>query len=222
MYCGPQWPPVDTAHNLLRLGMATDGHGSQSIVANNIYRWTMLPDPMVGQQPIAVFLETYCLDNVIYEVLFTIYCGRQWLSMDTSHKLLQPAMATDRHGPQSIVAGNGHGWTRFTIYCSRQWLSMDTVQNPLWSTMAIDGHGSQTIEVDNVYRLTVSPVHCHDNRLLRPSFQTYCRRQHLSIDNFHSPLWPTIYIDRFLPSSIVVAIYHCCSIIVQGVKDSRS
>ena len=46
----------------------------------------------------------------------TIYCGRQWLSIDISHNLLWPAMAIDRHLAQSIVADKDHRWTRFTIY----------------------------------------------------------------------------------------------------------
>ena len=112
-------------------------------------------------------------------IAIDVYC-RQWLSMEAAHNVLWSAMATGRHGSQSIAAGNGHRWARFTIYCGKQYLSMGNVTRPngrpiahcrlsrnlllgqcyiwsfvhhlLWSTMAIDGHLTQAIVAGNGHR----------------------------------------------------------------------
>ena len=91
-------------------------------------------------------------------------------------------MTIDRGIAQSIVAGNGHRWTRLTIYFLRQCLTIDTITHLLPPTISIDGYLSQI----------------------------YCCRQHRSMDTFHNQLSPTIYIDRLPASSIVQAVDHCC------------
>ena len=70
--------------------------------------------------------------------------------MDSLHNLLWQAMAIDRHIAQSIMAGNGHRWTRLTIYFLRQRLSIDSITHLLSPTVSIDGYLSQSIVADNI------------------------------------------------------------------------
>ena len=119
----------------------------------------------------------------------TIYCGRQWLSIDITHNLMWSAMAinghrydiphhllwsaimaVDRSLAQHIVAGNGHRSTSRTIYCGLQRPSMDVVIHLLCSVMSVGRQYHQSIDVDNnSYRHIPSSI--------------YCRRQYTSIDS---------------------------------------
>ena len=63
----------------------------------------------------------------------SVYCGRQWPSMDAVNDLFSSTMSIDRQHHPSIVANEIYRWILFTIYCRRQYLSIDCPPRPLYN-----------------------------------------------------------------------------------------
>ena len=97
-----------------------------------------------------------------FTVACTIYCGRQWPSIDISHNLFWPAMTIDGRGSPSIVFDHIYRSTISPVYCHRQHLSIDTFHNILPQTIYIDKFPpSSTVEA-----IDYCCVHCPEYALL--------------------------------------------------------
>ena len=201
IYCGWQWPSIDTLYNLLWLANAIDGHGSQSIVAGSGHRWTRSTWWTICIIYIYIdwpYHQSTVADNIYRYIFPLVYCRRQYLlidsslvrclrhlSMETFHSLLPPTTSSDRFVPrslstiylsidtfQSTAADNIYRYTYPLVYCRRQYLSIGT---------------SQSITADNIYRyISALSIVAHNIDIFLPRLLSLTR----SIDRFLPRLLP--------------------------------
>ena len=96
-----------------------DCHDYQSIVIGKCILIDSFPQH-IGQAAIfgSPSVKAMVTDNGYRWIACTVYCGRQRLSIDTSHNLWWPAMAIDGHSSaQSAVVHNLYGLTVSPVYC---------------------------------------------------------------------------------------------------------